>query len=190
MLNKPKLLIPERRLSTTGLRSVSAVFAASLLVGLAAHIIVPLPFTPVPMSMAPFAVLLVGLVLTPRTAAAALIAYLVEGALGLPFFAPNGPAGVAHLAWPTAGYLLAFPIAAFSVAAIYRALGKRFFSAVLACAAGSVVLFAIGAAWLALSLHLSVRSAIAAGILPFLMGDAVKIIAAASAASAWQRIRN
>jgi biotin transport system substrate-specific component len=189
-MNTPKLMTTALPISTPGIRNVSIVIAASVLVGLSAHIILPLPFTPVPISMAPFAVLLIGLVLSPRMAATALLAYLAEGAAGLPFFAPNGPGGLAHLVWPTAGYLFAFPLAAYVTAKVYRSLSRTFFAAILATTAGSVALFAIGATWLGFALHLGVQSTIAAGVMPFLIGDALKILAASGAATAWKRIRN
>lgn len=189
-MNTPKLMTTALPVTNPGIRNISIITAASVLVGLSAHIILPLPFTPVPISMAPFAVLLIGLILTPRMAATALLAYLAEGAAGLPFFAPNGPGGIAHLVWPTAGYLFAFPIAAFITAKIYRGLSRSFFAAILATSAGSVALFAIGATWLGFALHLGAQSTIAAGVLPFLIGDAIKILAASGAATAWKRIRN
>ncbi len=190
LLNTTKSMNETRGVSTAAIKKLLVVLAASILVGLASHIIVPLPFTPVPLSMAPFAVLLIGLVLTPRMAFAALSAYLLEGAMGLPFFAPNGPGGLAHLLWPTAGYLVAFPVAAYCIAKIYRALNRSLAAALIATAAGSLVLFVIGASWLGLALHLNGTAALAAGVLPFLAGDAAKILAASLAAQAWKRIRN
>lgn len=190
LLNTTKSMSGVRGNSSTAIKKLFVALGASLLVGMAAHIIVPLPYTPVPLSMAPFAVLLIGLVLTPPMALAALCAYLAEGALGLPFFSPNGPGGLAHLLWPTAGYLFAFPVAAYCVAVLYRTFHRSFSAAILATATGSVVLFLIGALWLALALHLNFQSALAAGVLPFLAGDAVKILAASTAAQAWKRIRN
>jgi biotin transport system substrate-specific component len=139
--------------------------------------------------MAPFAVMLLGLVLTPRLAFASLVAYLVEGAIGLPFFSPTGPGGLAHLAWPTAGYLIAFPVAAFVISALYRRSGRTFSGALVSATLGSLLLIAIGALWLSISLHLSAATAFSIGVLPFLLGDAIKVLAAASAALGWQRIR-
>src|SRR5579863_5713761 len=84
-------------------RNAGIVLGGSVLVALCAHVSVPLYFTPVPLSLAPFAVLLLGLLLSPRLAAATLCAYLVEGAMGLPVFAPNPlvPGSFAHLLGPT-----------------------------------------------------------------------------------------
>lgn len=176
-------------LSTVWLRRTTIVIGASLLVGLAAHIVFPLPFTVVPLSMAPFAVMMIGLVLSPRMAFASLIAYLVEGALGLPFFSPTGPGGLAHLVWPTAGYLFAFPVTALVISTLYRRSHHTFTSAFVSAAIGSLLLIAIGALWLSMVLHLSLMTTLSFGVLPFLLGDALKVLVAASAVQGWQRIR-
>ena len=78
----------------------------------AAQIAIPLPGTPVPLTLQPFVVVLAGLLLGPLDAAGAMVAYLVLGALGAPVFAPMGPPGIARLLSPTGGYLLAYPLAA------------------------------------------------------------------------------
>src|SRR5579863_9132018 len=93
------------------LRSAGVVVAGSLLLAICAHVSVPLWFTPVPLSLQPFGVLLLGLLLAPRMAAGTLSAYLAEGLAGLPVFAPGMP-GPAHLLGPTGGYLMAYPVAA------------------------------------------------------------------------------
>jgi hypothetical protein len=96
------------------LRKAGIVLAGSALVAVCAHIALPLYFTPVPLTLQTLAVLLLGLLLSPRLAAATLAAYLIEGAVGLPVFAPSvlGVGGLAHLIGPTGGYLLAYPLAA------------------------------------------------------------------------------
>src|SRR3974390_3713791 len=117
------------------LRSAGTVLAGSAFIAACAHIALPLSFPPVPLTLQPFAVLTLGLLLSPRLAAATLIAYLGEGALGLPVFAP-GPAsfpGLAHLFGPTAGYLLAYPFAAMLISLLYRR-GRRGFVPALAAA--------------------------------------------------------
>ena len=94
-------------------RGLALVVAFSLLTALAAQVAVPLPFTPVPVTLQTFAVLLTGALLGARLGALAMIAYLLEGACGLPFFS-LGRGGVLHLLFaPTAGYLLAYPLAAY-----------------------------------------------------------------------------
>ena len=105
-----------------GLRSAGVMLAGSALVAVCSHIAVPLWFTPVPLTLQPFAVLLLGLLLAPRLAVATLGIYLLEGAAGLPVFAPGlvFGAGVAHLLGPTGGYLMAYPAAAALVGYLWR----------------------------------------------------------------------
>ncbi len=174
-----------------GLRSVGVVLAGSALVAVCAHVSLPLYFTPVPLSLAPFAVLLLGFLLTPRLAAATLAAYLTQGALGLPVFAPGPLAtgGLAHLLGPTGGYLLAYPLAATLISFLWRRSKRGFSAALLSATAGNLVLLASGTLWLAVLTHASARLAFSLAVLPFLPGDALKIAAAAALAVGLQRLR-
>ena len=105
------------RLPAIGVR-VAAVVAGAVLVAAAAQVSVPLPGTPVPMTLQPMAVLLVGGLLGARLGALSMILYLAMGAAGLPVFTPTVPlVGVARLLGPTGGYLLAYPLAAWAVGA-------------------------------------------------------------------------
>ena len=153
--------------------------AATLVVAAAAHVSIPLWFTPVPLTLQPLAVLCVGLFLGPTTAFFALLAYLAEGAIGLPVFAPGGPGGVLQLVGPTGGYLMSYPLVAFIAAAISRILKPRFLAALIGCTAAVTVLFLCGAGWLMHYTHGSVQAAWIGGVLPFLPGEAIKIVAAA-----------
>jgi biotin transport system substrate-specific component len=193
LLSAPQTGLASTR-ATRLLRSAAIVLAGSAFVAVCAHIALPLYFTPVPLSMAPFAVLLLGLVLRPELAAATLGAYLAEGALGLPVFSPSPVAsgGLAHLIGPTGGYLLSYPFAAALIALLVRRFtpGARTFAANAAAAAiGSLVILACGATWLAVLTHQSPQSVIRLAVLPFLPGDALKIFAAAALASGWTRLR-
>jgi len=172
------------------LRSGGIVLAGSALVAVCAHLALPLFFTPVPLSMAPFAVLVLGLVLSPRLAAATLGAYLLEGAAGLPVFGPS-PAvgGLAHLFGPTGGYLLSYPLAAALIAVMVRRMGRGFTSSAVAALAGSLVILLCGAVWLGVLTHGSVESVFPLAVLPFLPGDALKVAAAAGIAAGWARLR-
>src|SRR4030081_633119 len=91
---------------------IALVVGASLFVALCAQVTLPLPFTPVPLTLQNFGVLLVGLTLGSRRGFAALVLYLAEGAVGMPVFNPAGPGGVAQLLGPTGGFLLAYPFVA------------------------------------------------------------------------------
>ncbi len=155
---------------------------ASGFVALCAHITVPLPFTPVPLTFSDFAVLLVGLALGPAFGFAALAMYLVEGACGLPVFNPIGPGGVAQLFGHTGGYLIAYPFSAAIAGGVSRSLGRiapRFWAAMTGCALGSALLMLTGTIWLGFLAHLTVFSAFALGAAPFLPGQVVKVVAAA-----------
>jgi biotin transport system substrate-specific component len=172
-------------------RQTGIVVAATALVAICAHISIPLGFTPVPITLQPFAVLLLGLLLAPGISFAALSLYLLEGAAGLPVFSPHGLGGVAQLFGPTGGYLLAAPFAAALAGLIYRngrnsrnsRNGKRTFLFALAGAAvGDIVLLAIGALWLGMLANTSLSTLMSVSVVPFLASDAVKVIAAAACA--------
>ncbi len=173
------------------LRFAGIVLGGSALVAACSHVALPLWFTPVPLTLQPFAVLLLGLLLTPRLAAATLGAYLVEGALGLPVFAPGFAltVGLAHLLGPTGGYLLSYPLAAILTSVVWRRTGRTFTSAVLSAAIGNVVILLSGALWLAALTHASLGTSAGLAILPFLPGDALKVVAAASLATGFHRLR-
>jgi biotin transport system substrate-specific component len=170
------------------LRTAGVVLLASAFVAACSHVAIPLYFTPVPLTLQPFAVLLIGLLLSPRLAAASLLAYLGEGALGLPVFAP-GPAGLAHLLGPTAGYLLSYPFAAFLISLAYTRSRRGFLAALLAAGAGNLLILSVGALWLAMYTHASASVVLMQSAVPFLPGDALKVIAAASLAAGWLRLR-
>jgi biotin transport system substrate-specific component len=173
------------------LRASMVVVLGTTFVAVCSHIALPLWFTPVPLTLQPFAVLVLGLLLSPRIAATTLFAYLAEGAAGLPVFAPGlaFTAGFAHLFGPTGGYLLDYPAAAFLVAALYRRSSSTYWSALFSAAAGDLLILAGGALWLAAFTHGSLRAALALAVLPFLAGDALKVAAAAAIASAGARLR-
>ena len=168
------------------------VVGASAFVAACAHISLPLPFTPVPLILSNFAVLLVGLALGPAAAFSALALYLAEGAIGLPVFAPNSPGGVAHLFGPTGGYLFAYPFAAALAGWLVRRPGPvttRFRSALVASIAATLPIFLLGAVWLARFSHLSLAATWALAIAPFIPGEILKITAAAGIYSSFQRWR-
>jgi biotin transport system substrate-specific component len=170
-------------------RSALLVVGFSLLTALAAQVVVPLPFTPVPLTGQTFAVLLTGALLGPRLGALAMLAYLAEGAAGLPFFR-GGAGGVGHLSGATAGYLLAFPAAAYVTGYLAeRGWDRRFVTAAAAMALGSLVILASGWGWLALMLGDGAQ-AFWLGVAPFLAGDVVKIaLAAAALPAGWALLR-
>jgi biotin transport system substrate-specific component len=169
---------------------VAIAIAASLFVALCARISVPLPFTPVPLTLQNFGVLLVGLALGPRRAFAALFLYLAEGLMGMPVFSPTGPGGVAQLLGPTGGFLLAYPFVAGIAGWVFdgksEAKKKSFAHAILACVLAEIYLFAGGLSWLAILTH-SFAQAIRFGLYWFIFAEVIKIMSAAALASGWQR---
>lgn len=171
-------------------RSVVLVVAFSLLTALAAQLVIPLPFTPVPITGQTFAVLLTGALLGSRLGALAMIAYLAEGASGLPFF--RGGNGGAHylLFSPTTGYLLAYPVAAFVTGLLAeRGWDKRYLTAAAMMGIGSIVILFGGWAWLSLFFR-TAADAFNAGVAPFIIGDIIKIaLAAAVLPTGWAILR-
>lgn len=161
------------------------ILAGSALVALSAQVVVPLPGTPVPITGQTFGVLFVGALLGSRRGALALAAYLLEGAAGLPVFAGGGST-LAWLAGPTAGYLWSYPAAAWLTGRLAeRGWDRRPATAALALGAGNAVIYAVGLPWLAFFVGL--ERVLAAGLVPFLPGDLVKIAVAAGAlAGAWR----
>ena len=159
-------------------KTIIAAVMATALVAICAHIAVPLGFTPIPVTMQTFAVLLLGLLFSPAAAFACLALYLVEGALGLPVFSPHGPGGIAQLLGPSGGYLLSYPLAAGLASLIYRRGQRRFVAALAAAGLASILILAAGATWLGLLGHMRFSLVFAQSIAPFLPGDAVKVLAA------------
>jgi biotin transporter BioY len=159
-------------------RSVSLAVVFSLLTALAAQIVIPVG--PIPITGQTFAVLLTGALLGSRLGAMAMIVYLFEGAVGLPFFY-GGHGGFAHLLGPTGGYLVAFPAAAFITGAFAEnGWDKRFFSAVASMAVGSVVILAAGWTWFSVLMQTDLISAFKVSVAPHIVGDLIKILLAAA----------
>lgn len=171
---------------------IVVAFAATTLVAACAHVSLPLPFTPVPLTLQNFAVLLVGMALGPVAAFSTMVLYLVQGAIGLPMFTPNGPAGAARLMGPTAGFLFAYPLVAATAGWVVRAMrnvGSRFTRGIIAGAIATLILFTCGAGWMATFLHLNASATWHMAIAPFIPGEIVKVTAAAGIYSAMQRWR-
>ncbi len=172
-------------------RSAGIAVAGSVFVAACAHISLPLFFTPVPLTLQDFAVLVLGLLLPPGLAAATLGAYLVEGALGLPVFAPapHLSTGLAHLLGPTGGYLLAYVVAAGLISVLFRRIGRGFAAAFVSAAFGDLLILSCGALWFSILTHASPQFTLAQTVFPFLPGSALKIAAAAGLAAGWFRLR-
>jgi len=165
---------------------VAVVVGASLLVAGCARFSLPLPGTPVPLSLQNFAVLLVGLGLGSRRGFIALALYLAEGAAGLPVFSPIGAPGILRFIGPTAGYLIAYPVVAALAGYIFERGKRTFLRAASAAVAGELLLFAVGISWLYVLTH-SLSRAISFGLYWFIFAEILKVMFAAGIANTWRR---
>lgn len=176
--------------STTIPGRVVTGLAATAIVAAAAHVSIPLPFTPVPLTLQPLAVLGVGLALGPVDGFIAMLAYLAEGAMGLPVFSPVGLGGMAQLLGPTGGFLMAYPLVAGVAGGLTRGLKARttrFAAAFVAGILAMAVLFACGAGWFMHYSGNSLHAAWIGAVAPFLPGELVKVGVAAGVYSALSR---
>ena len=171
------------------LSNLGLIVGASLFTALAARLAVPVPWSPVPITGQTFAVLLSGAVLGARRGFLAQALYVAEGALGLPVFAGGG-AGLATFAGPTAGYLIAFPLAAAVTGTLaQRGWDRHFSTMIVAMLIGSVPVFALGL--MQLTRFVPAERLLQAGFFPFLPGDVVKAsLAALAFPAAWRWARS
>ncbi|HEX5883057.1 MAG TPA: biotin transporter BioY [Pyrinomonadaceae bacterium] len=169
-------------------RAVGLVIVFSLFIAASAQFVIPIGA--VPITGQTFAVLLTGALLGSRLGAAAVIAYLIEGAVGLPFFAGGG-GGIVRFFGPTGGYLVAFPAAAFITGAFAEhGWDKRYETAVAAMAIGSAIIFLGGWAWYAVLTNTPPLAAFKLAVLPFLVGDVIKIaLGAAVLPTGWALLK-
>lgn len=153
-----------------------SVLIGTGLITLSSYITVPL--YPVPVTAQTLVVLLIGLSFGPQLAFMTISLYLFQGAIGLPVFA-GGAGGFGALLSPTGGYLFGF-LAAGSLLGFLarRGFGKSFVTTIIAMVAGNAVIYLLGVSWLAN--FIGIENALAHGILPFLYGDALKILTAAA----------
>lgn len=171
-------LIDQRVLPGTALRHVILVIAGSLIIAASAKVALPIPFSPVPMTLQPLAVLMVGAALGSVRGFAAALLYLFEGIAGLPFFAAG--VGPAALIGPTGGYLMAFPFVA-GLAGFFAEHGwmRPIPAAIASLTFALSILYVSGWGWLVTGMRMNPEIAFAAGVLPFLLADLVKVVIAA-----------
>lgn len=163
---------------------VGAVVLITALTAIASQVSFPLPFTPVPFTLQPMVVLVGAMVLGSRLGATSQMLYLALGIAGLPVFAasPLLPQGAARLLGPTGGYLMSYPLAAFVTGLLAeRGFDRRYATAIVAMAVGLAVIYAAGVAWLMLASQpaRAVPAALAAGVVPFVIPDLLKLFVAA-----------
>ncbi|WP_457553728.1 biotin transporter BioY [Desulfobacula sp.] len=152
----------------------TSLFVAFIAIGA----FIAIPIGPVPIVLQNMFVLLAGIILGPVWGLACVAIYLLIGLAGLPVFA-NGTSGIGKLFGPTGGYLLGYLPAVFITASISKGLGKKMFSDIIAMVIGSGIVYAAGVPWLKIVTAMTYEKALVVGMYPFLIGDLLKIIAAA-----------
>jgi biotin transport system substrate-specific component len=186
-------ILSSRADHAASIRAAATLFV-TVLTAAAAQVSVPLPFTPVPFTLQPMVVLVGGAALGARLGLTSQLLYLAAGVAGLPVFAASAilPQGAARLLGPTAGYLFAFPLAAFATGWLAeRGFDRRYLTSIVAMTAGLAIIFASGVLWLSfLAPALGLRGAAAAGFTPFVPADLLKVfVAAAVLPAAWRITR-
>ena len=170
-------------------RNAVLVVGLTAVTALSAQVSIPLPFTPVPLTLQTFAVLAGAAALGAERAVLAQVLYLVLAVAGAPVLA-GGASGGATVVGATGGYLIGFVVASYVVGKIAeRGATRKISATVLAYVAGSAVIYTLGAIWLAYSTSNSISWAIANGVVPFLIGDAIKAVAAGAVLpAAWKLV--
>ena len=162
--------------SRTAIAQIALVVGGAALVGIAAQIAIPLPFTPVPLTLQTFAVLLVGASLGSLRGALSMVVYLLAGMVGVPWFA-EGSSGFSSASF---GYILGFIVAAFIVGRLAeRGASTTALRSAGLMVVGNIAIYAVGVTWLKFAIDVDWATAMSLGVVPFLIGDAVKIALAA-----------
>ena len=165
--------------------SICAMFTA--VTAVLSQISVPLPFTPVPINLATFAVFVAGGLLGPVYGAISLIVYAALGTVGLPIFA-QFTGGVGIIVGPTGGYILGYISAAWLTGLLINHLPKNIWSSVLAMSAGMLSCYLLGTVWFMVQQKVDLLAALGMCVVPFLIGDAIKIVLAAFTVKAVSRL--
>ena len=167
---RPSARVPAR------IYDAALIAGFSLILAVAAQISIPLPFTPVPVTLQTLAVVLTGALLGSRRGTLAILLYLAEGFAGLPVFS-LGRAGFVHLLGPTGGYLVGFVAAVWLTGFLVELkLASKLPGALLVTILGLLVPYVSGVAWLGVSVGF--QKAVMLGFVPFVIGDAMKVIVA------------
>ena len=182
------LLRPSEK-TWAGFYDVGLIFAGSFLIALSAKVRFLLPFSPVPITGQTFAVLMIGALLGSRRGSLAVLAYIIQGAAGMPVFAFGG--GFVVLLGPTGGYLMGFIPAAYLTGRLAeKGWDRRIGTTVLAMILGNVVIYTCGLFWLACLMGFSAKI-LTVGVYPFIIGDLLKIaLAAVLLPSGWKLLES
>lgn len=156
------------------LKDLFLIGIGSVLIALCAPISIILPFTPVPLALAPHLCLAFGVILGSKRGALAVLAYLLQGVMGLPVFA-LGDSGLLHLLGPRGGYLLGYVAATYVTGYLVEKMRDRnVYKTFIALATGNGIIYLLGVSQL--SLFIGLKSAVLLGMIPFLLGDALKLL--------------
>lgn len=171
----------------TVLAQIALIAGGAALVGLSAQIAIPLPFTPVPLTLQTLAVLLVGASLGSLRGVASMLLYVAAGLIGVPWFA-QGSSGYSTASF---GYVLGFILAAFIVGRLAEHGASRTASRTVGLMIiGNIAIYAVGVTWLKFAISVSWPEAIALGVIPFVIGDIIKIAFAAGVLPlAWRGVQ-
>lgn len=170
-------LVYETAQERSWLKETAIVLGASVIIALFAPVSIPLPFSPVPLATQMNVILLLSCFLGGKRAALAVLAFLFQGAIGLPVYAGGVGGGLLKLAGPTGGYLLGYVVAAFVTGYLFqRKENRSSMHALTAMGIGNLVVYLFGISWL--SRFVGWQSAVVMGVLPFLIGDALKLVVA------------
>ena len=162
-----------------GFYDVALVVGGSLLIGLCAQVKIWLWFSPVPITGQTFAVLMIGALLGARRGSLCVLAYLIEGAVGLPVFAGVGGGGLTVLLGPTGGYLVGFIAAAYITGLLAeKGWDRRVVTTILAMVLGNAAIYVFGLLWLCCLMGVN-KTVLVVGLYPFIVGDSLKIALAA-----------
>ncbi len=153
--------------------NIGIVLLGTMLLAMLSKITVFLPFTPVPVTGQTFGVILIAMLFGAKRSVITMLTYIAEGLAGLPVFA-GSTLGIARIVGPTGGYILGFVVAAYVVGFLAdKGWTKSFFKVFIASAIGSIVIYVFGVA--RLNMFLGFEKAIVSGVVPFIIGDLVKI---------------
>ena len=152
-------------------------FIFAMLIAVGAFVYIPLPFTPVPITLQVLFVLLCGIILGGRYGTLSTLLYVLSGAAGLPVFA-GAFGGMTRILGPTGGYIIGFLIAPSIISLVFKRTGKRILSTVVAMCLGLLVIYLTGILHLSIFLKSGFLNAVKLGILPFIPGDTIKIVIA------------
>jgi biotin transport system substrate-specific component len=171
---QPAYFLTQSLQENSWVKQVAVILGASFIISLLGPVSIPLPFTPVPIALQSHAILFLAVILGSKRAALAVLAFLLQGAMGLPVFA-GAKSGMLHLAGPTGGYLFGYVLAAYVAGYLMeRAKERTVKRAFFAMSMGNLAIYFLGLPWL--SIYVGVQNALFLGMVPFIGGDFLKLI--------------